>query len=486
MKIRTRLKLNSWISVVVVLMMLISLVWSYRVASMAEENENLTADIRRTALESIILRDEYLLNRAERARIQYASKLETLKRLLEQARRRFTEPPDRALCEQIQRDLEMTNSIYSRITANVDQEKVLGKGSNAAREGEDRLIGQLMLSAYDLNGKITRLRNSTELASAAAQRRLVVLLICFICLVVVASIVNSALINRILAKRVAMISGGTEIIGTGNLDYRITVEGDDELSNLAWQTNEMAAKLQNSYVSLEKEIAVRKAANKELEAFSYSVSHDLRTPLRAINGFSKAVIEDYADKLDDEGKRMLNVISDNAKKMGQLIDDLLAFSRIGRQELKRKEIDMQALANAVALDLKQTVSGKTVHFDIKPMGTATGDSSMVRQVIINLLSNAIKFSEPRDSINIEIGSSTEEHDCVYYVKDHGVGFDMQYADKLFGVFQRLHSQEQFEGTGVGLALVQRIVHRHGGRIWAEGKVNEGATFYFTLPRMQGS
>ncbi len=234
----------------------------------------------------------------------------------------------------------------------------------------------------------------------------------------------------------------------------------------------------------EKELIKRttqlEAANKELEAFSYSVSHDLRAPLRAIDGFSRVMLEDYTDKFDDEGKRYLKIIRDNTQKMGQLIEDLLTLSRLGRKQMEISEIDMAKLAKEVFDELKAMTPERTVQLDIKTLPPVHGDQSMIRQVFVNLISNAIKFTRPREKAVIEIGGMTEGNENVYYVKDNGVGFDMQYVNKLFGVFQRLHSAEEFEGTGVGLALVQRIIHRHGGRVWAEGKVNEGATFYFTL------
>ena len=232
---------------------------------------------------------------------------------------------------------------------------------------------------------------------------------------------------------------------------------------------------------LKYQIMQLEAANKELEAFSYSVSHDLRAPLRAIDGFSRVMLEDYIGKLDDEGKRYLNIIRSNTQKMGQLIDDLLVFSRLGRQEIRISGIDMGKLAKAVSEELKLAVPGRKLKFAINTLIPAQGDQAMIRQVFVNLLSNAVKFTKPKERALIEVDGRSEGNENVYTVKDNGVGFDMQYVNKLFGVFQRLHSSEEFEGTGVGLAIVQRIIHRHGGRVWAEGKVGEGAIFYFSLP-----
>jgi two-component system sensor kinase len=257
------------------------------------------------------------------------------------------------------------------------------------------------------------------------------------------------------------------------------------LSVVLFWRYQRAVELRKYRERLEEEIADRthelREVNEELESFSYSVSHDLRAPLRAIDGFSRAVTEDYEDKLDEEGKRLLKVISDNAQKMGQLIDDLLTFSRIGRQEIKRSRVEMEDLARTVFEEIKAILPGRRIQLNITAMPPARGDRAMVRQIFVNLLSNAVKFTKMRENAILEVGCKSGENENIYFVKDNGVGFDMRYVEKLFCVFQRLHGSEEFEGTGVGLAIVQRIVRRHGGRVWAEGKVNEGAVFYFTLP-----
>lgn len=223
------------------------------------------------------------------------------------------------------------------------------------------------------------------------------------------------------------------------------------------------------------------AANKELEAFSYSVSHDLRAPLRAIDGFSGILFEEYYNKLDDEAKRILNIIRDNTRNMGVLIDDLLTLSRIGRQEIVKSNIEMVGLAKSVSQELTTLETERNINIEIKELPPAYGDPIMIRQVFVNLLSNAIKFTRPRDNAVIEVNGYETDEDLIYYVRDNGVGFDENYKDKLFGVFQRLHSADEFEGTGVGLAIVKRIVNRQGGAVWAEGQVGRGATFYFSLP-----
>lgn len=245
------------------------------------------------------------------------------------------------------------------------------------------------------------------------------------------------------------------------------------LSDLDFRVKERTRELSEANQSLQ-------AVNRELESFSYSVSHDLRAPLRAIDGFSRMVLKDYGDKLDDDGRRKLNVVRSNTQTMGKLIDDLLAFSRLGRKEMVQSSLDMETLVRDTWAELSAANPECHPRLVLNRLPPGTGDKTLIKQVILNLLSNAVKFAKPGQDACVEAGARREAGRTVYFIKDEGVGFDMQYSGKLFGVFQRLHSQEDFEGTGVGLAIVERIIHRHGGRVWAEGKVDGGAIFYFTL------
>jgi PAS domain S-box-containing protein len=232
---------------------------------------------------------------------------------------------------------------------------------------------------------------------------------------------------------------------------------------------------------LQRNVAQLELTNKELESFSYSVSHDLRAPLRSINGYSQILQEEHIEQLGDEPKRLFTIIRNNAKKMGTLIDDLLSFARMGRKEVARVTIDFHKLIEPIIAEQKH-IAKNDVEVDLKPMLPAHGDPILLSQVFVNLISNAFKYSSKSNRPAIEIGSFEKEDENVYFVKDNGAGFDMTYAHKLFGVFQRLHSNSEFEGTGVGLAIVQRIVVKHGGRVWAEAKLGEGAVFYFSLPK----
>ncbi|HYF68422.1 MAG TPA: ATP-binding protein [Ohtaekwangia sp.] len=276
-------------------------------------------------------------------------------------------------------------------------------------------------------------------------------------------------------------------------DYtvRATKYNEDEIGLLTEAFNQMLSEIELQNIQIQRfnqelESTIRQrtddlqTANKELESFSYSVSHDLRAPLRSINGFARILLEDYGETLDPEGIRSLHTIIRNGERMGQLIDDLLAFSRLGKQQVTKVLLDSESIVKNVIEELNGQY-GDQSEIHVKSLPDIYGDSSMLKQVFQNLISNALKYSMKKEKPVIEIGGYTESFINTYYVKDNGAGFKMQYYDKLFGVFQRLHNTSEFEGTGVGLALVHRIITRHGGKIWAEAEENKGATFYFSLP-----
>jgi len=267
----------------------------------------------------------------------------------------------------------------------------------------------------------------------------------------------------------ALRDESNELKGFAKITRDITEKKKDE-ENI----EQLNSQLESNVLKLEQ-------ANKELESFSYSVSHDLRAPLRSINGYSKVLMEDYYNVIDEDGKQTLNRIMFNAQKMGKLIDDLLSFSRISRKEVQLDFVDMDDIVRSVVLDMNVESERTKVEFAIHLLNKAKADINLIKQVWINLISNAIKYSGKSAKPHVEIGSSKKESEIIYFIKDNGVGFDMKYADKLFGVFQRLHKENEFEGTGVGLAIVHRIILKLGGRVWAESEVGMGATFYFSLP-----
>jgi signal transduction histidine kinase len=322
-----------------------------------------------------------------------------------------------------------------------------------------------------------------------------------------------------------LLQSGTEIAALGQQarDLAVSVESareetlfktDTEIKGLKLIASDLALSVEKSRIEtlvasdkvirklneeLEHRVLERtaqlEAANKELESFSYSVSHDLRAPLRAIDGFSRILLEDYSVSLPDEGKAYLNLVRDNTRQMGQLVDDLLAFSRLGRLALTKQTVDPGKIVRLCLAEMEKEKEGRQLQIDIGDLPSCQADPTLLKQVWTNLLSNALKYTRKRDAARIEIGFLTQPRpvanghatrpsgpstEAVYFVKDNGAGFDMKYAHKLFGVFQRLHRAADYDGTGVGLAIVQRIINRHGGRVWADAQPNLGATFSFTV------
>ncbi len=297
--------------------------------------------------------------------------------------------------------------------------------------------------------------------------------------------------NRITRplKQLSACMGRAE---AGESQVRAVLTGPQDIADMAHAFNSMmsvleehAAKIRQLNIELEQRVVQRtaqlEASNKELEDFSYSMSHDMRTPLRALDGFSKILLEEHAASLDDEGKRLVIVLRDNAQRMGRLIDDILHYLSMGRRKMEFSSVDVAKLAAEVFTELQVAAPARHLRLEIGTLPPAWGDSNMIREALRNLMANAAKFSPTDGETLIEVGGATEKNENVYSVRDHGIGFDMRYADKLFRVFERVHPTGKYEGSGIGLALVKRIVTRHGGRVWAEGKVSEGATIYFALP-----
>ena len=309
----------------------------------------------------------------------------------------------------------------------------------------------------------------------------------------VAFALSTWLQRRIVQPLLALASVVQSVSDHKDYSIRSKAAGDDEIGVLAEAFDEMLSEIQTRdkeirllNADLERRVIARtaefEAANKELEAFSYSVSHDLRAPLRHIDGFVELLTKHAGSTLDEKGRRHLATIASAARKMGALIDDLLAFSRMGRAEMRKASVNLAALAEEVVQDLKGDAKGRSVEWKLGRLPTVHGDPAMLRLVFQNLLSNAMKYSGPTESARIEVDAEPQNGEIIVSVRDNGVGFDPTYAHKLLGVFQRLHGPTEFEGTGIGLANVRRIVSRHGGRTWAEGAIGQGATFYFSLPR----
>jgi signal transduction histidine kinase len=309
----------------------------------------------------------------------------------------------------------------------------------------------------------------------------------------IAAFFLSSIFQRATARPITQLAGIARVVSREK-NYSIRAPGterQDEIAVLIDAFNEMLEQIQQRDMALEsarEELELRvtqrtaelQQVNQELEAFTYSVAHDLRAPLRHIQGFADLLKEDFGAQLDPAASTYLNRITTSTQRMGQLINDLLGLAHLGRQELRRQTVSLDFLLGTVLRDLKQENDGREIEWRIGKLAFAECDPGLIKQVFYNLLSNAAKYTRPRKPAIIEVGQSKEELPSVIFVRDNGVGFNMKYANKLFGVFERLHRREDFEGTGIGLATVQRIIHKHGGRIWAEAEVDQGATFYFTL------
>jgi len=333
-------------------------------------------------------------------------------------------------------------------------------------------------------------------AARASQRESLVIEIVVACATLLVMGFLSWRLTRRTVRSLAAVSAGIERVARGDFEHEIDVPPGDEIADLAREANLTTARLRHFREQVEREVQrtrtalvetqrqaqVATAANKELEAFSSAVSHDLRAPLRGIDGFSQALVEDEAERLSPKGHDYLQRIRNGAQRMGELIDDLLRLSRVTRADFHKDQIDLSAIVALVVGELRKLHPDRNVDVVVQSKVTAFADARLMRISLENLINNAWKFTVKTAAPRIEFGARTDDElGTVYFVRDNGAGFDMKYADRLFGAFQRLHSEKDFAGTGIGLATVQRIVVRHGGRIWVEAAVNQGATFQFTLP-----
>jgi signal transduction histidine kinase len=380
--------------------------------------------------------------------------------------------------------VDMMQSLMTRfIEANTVNAGFVASSQKAAAEA--RVVsgeGARWMSAFQTQmheflaeeERLARERQSRALRSRTLMTGLVVSAITLNLLI---GTIAALIFIRTIDRRLFVVADNSRLLAEG-APLHEPLDGADEIAAVDRAFHGMARSLLHAQSEL-------KTANRELEAFSYSVSHDLRAPLRAIDGFSRILSEEYGSVLDAEGMRLVGVIRTNSRKMANLVDDLLAFSRLTRQPVTRSLINMRALFERAAEEVREATPGRLVEVAVGDLPNAPGDARMIYQVVFNLIANAVKFTAVREVARVVITGSVDGDEYVYSIRDNGVGFDMRYVDKLFGVFQRLHHASEYEGTGVGLAIVQRVVQRHGGRVWAESSEGTGATFFFALPRLGG-
>ncbi|MDD5234229.1 MAG: ATP-binding protein [Syntrophales bacterium] len=495
MKISTRLKLAVFVPVTMALIVSLTLAFSYRMMEEIQANGNVVRQIRTSVIGLNHIAHSYILYREERPKQQFRAEHDFLMQLI--ASIRFRSPDHQQILDRISVESQLMKENFLKLVSYYERPASHGN-DEMFMDLEERLVGQFLVGAQKADTDASLLRDlvDDDIRNAQAQTIALIFVVIFIAIVPLTIILFRT--KRNIDASLTVLRTGTEAVGAGNLHHRIGISGDDELAELARSFDGMTGKLHEVTVSkdeLQKEVEERKRAekelkkrtfeleyaNKELESFSYSISHDLRAPLRTINGFSAMLTEKLGNKLDEEGKRFLDTIRNSSKKMDNLICDLLAFSRVGRAELSRNTIDMSKLTDDLWQEQVAANPGRMMELKKGNLPQAAGDRTLIRQVLSNLLANAVKFSQKREPALIEIGGESSGRENVYCVRDNGTGFDMKYYEKLFGVFQRLHNEQEYEGTGVGLAIVRRIIQRHGGRVWAEGAVGKGAVFYFSLP-----
>jgi signal transduction histidine kinase len=399
-----------------------------REATLAVERRGIAIDISQGALELTILSDQYAIDQGERVLVQWEARYDSISASLEQFN--DVDDIDKALISDMNAhltDLKTTFALLADDADNGNQDTINRERRESSSSGVTILTRLLAADAVSLSDHI-----ATQVKEALWQ--------------------SSVLITMALLVLIIVLG-------------------------FFWATiSRQTQRLINSNTELA-------AVNKELEAFSYSVSHDLRAPLRSIDGFSQALVEDYPDKLDEQGKNYLQRVRANTQRMGELIDDLLKLSRVTRSEMKLEMVDLSTLAQSIATEVQKTRPERQVELVITPGLSAKGDEHLLRLLLENLLGNAWKFTGKLSRARIEFGSTQVDGKQAFFVRDDGAGFDMTYVDRLFAPFQRLHSVGEFPGSGIGLATVQRIINRHDGRVWAEGEIEKGATFYFTLAQI---
>jgi signal transduction histidine kinase len=458
-----------------------------------------------TALRYLTL--EYVLRHEERSHAQWELRNASLSRLLTR-KTDFTRTEEQEIVDDLRHTDESVSAVFSQLVADYKDSESTQGPSAVAEELEARLVGEITNKTQAMISDAVGLSERSRTGVLDAQWRASAAVVTFAGIVALVIAALSYLMFRGVVGPLEKLRQGTEIVGGGDLDYRLNVSAKDEIGELARAFDGMTEKLKRTTVSrdeLEKENAERRraeaevralnagleqrvaartaelrAANRELESFAYSVSHDLRAPLRHMDGFSQALIEDYGEKLEGEAKEFLLRIRSGSVRMGQLIDDLLKFARMSRGEVDREPTDLSALAHRIVEELHQAQPDRKPVIEIAPSMTAHVGARLMEVVLQNLLGNAWKFSAKNPDAEIAFGRTEHGARMAYFVRDNGIGFDMAYAGKLFTPFQRLHSSAEFEGTGIGLATVSRIVHRHGGEIWVDSAIGKGTTVYFTL------
>jgi signal transduction histidine kinase len=452
--------------------------WANQEVEDANNRRRQTTELARGLTELRLVTFEYMLHRHERPSEQEREVSSRLARLIDAIP--FSGAAQSEVLAHLREQTVAAHRLFGELAA-----ASVADGTNAAdtesiRRFEAQLSSQLLILQQESQEDAFRLTDFSTERINAAQRRVVIVILAGLALIALTTWGAAWLINRNVLAPIGKLEQATREVAAGNWNYKLAIASADEIGEMSRNFDAMTQSLRASFAQIERSNQELAALNQEIEAFSYSVSHDLRGPLRSMDGFSQALLEDYGDKLDEEAKDSLQRIRAASQRMGRLIDELLGLSRVTRAELTLKPVNLSDIAREIAESLAQQQPMRTVQWEIEDGLTVQADKALIQIAMQNLLENAWKFTGKTDKPVIRVGAIERDGKKESFVSDNGVGFDMKYADRLFGAFQRLHHESEFPGTGIGLAIVQRIFRRHEGKIWVQSKPGLGATFFFQL------
>jgi signal transduction histidine kinase len=476
MQIRTKGWLVSATTLAAIMLVGAMTWWAHQEVQDASRQRRQTTEVAQALRDLQLVSFEYMLHRLERSSVQEGLVWRRLSTLLPQLD--FTEDSEASgLADGLRVRLESTHRLFGEFQAASNQRAA---DPEVQRRFEAQLASQLLLMQQDNQTDASLLARHAAERIEAAQNRMLLVIVGGLVLFALTTAGGAWLIQRDALGPVTRLEQATREIAAGNWTFRLPVERADEIGELSRHFNAMTRALRESFHQIEHSNQELSALNRELESFSYSVSHDLRAPLRSMDGFSLALLEDYGERLDDEGRDYLQRIRAASQRMGRLIDDLLGLARVTRAELNLRPVDLSAMAHEIADTLARQQPQRQVQWQIDDGIKVQADRALLQVALQNLLENAWKFTAKTDEAAIRVGAEQRDGQRVIHVGDNGAGFDMAYSSRLFGAFQRLHHEGEFPGTGIGLATVQRILRRHGGEIWVDAAPGKGATFHFTL------
>ena len=453
--------------------------WTYLEFKDAEHQRQAVASISRGLTELRLVTFEYQADRLERARAQWFLAFDRVEKLL--TNHRDAPGEHRELLNEMRDKLALIRASFTQLTSITTAERADPAKEELLRRFEIQRFSRILILQQDLLADTFQLTDLTSERKIAAHEREIAAILVGLALIALIVSIASWLIRRRVVQPIVELQVGAKQIAEGNLDFRLSAQGANEIGDLYRQFNSMTRALQDAFAQIESKNRNLALINEELEAFSYSASHDLRGPLRRMDGFSQALLEDCGERLDDKGRHYLARIRTASQNMGVLIEDLLRLSKVTRSPLALVSVNLTRMAHEISTTLASQDGASAARWEIEDGMTVQADASLMRIALENLLGNANKFTSKTADAVIRMGTvRSEAAPAEFFVSDNGAGFDMAYADKMFGAFQRLHSESEFSGSGIGLAIVQRIIRRHNGRIRAEGKVGEGARFFFSI------